>query len=98
MFIFERERDRAEVGKGQREKETQNLKQAPGSELLAQSAHRARTYQPQDPHLSQRRMLNQLSYPGTNSGDIQALAQKMNRKDGDEQKTTYRKHIMVLGR
>ena len=38
MFIFERERetDRAQVGEGQRE-ETQNLKQAPGSELSAQS-------------------------------------------------------------
>ena len=40
MFIFdsggERERDRAQVGEGQRERETQNLKQAPGSELSAQ--------------------------------------------------------------
>ena len=31
LFIFER--DRAQVGEGQGEKETQNLKQAPGSEL-----------------------------------------------------------------
>ena len=37
MFIFETERDRAWVGEGQRERETQNLKQAPGSELSAQS-------------------------------------------------------------
>ena len=39
MFIFEREkeRDRAREEKGQRERETQNLKQAPGSELSAQS-------------------------------------------------------------
>ena len=37
MFIFERERDRAQVGEGQRKRETQNLKQAPGSELSAQS-------------------------------------------------------------
>ena len=39
MFIcFERERqDRVRVGKGQREKETQNTRQAPGSELSAQS-------------------------------------------------------------
>ena len=38
-FILERERegDRVQVGEGQRERETQNLKQAPGSELLAQS-------------------------------------------------------------
>ena len=37
MFIFEREGDRVGMGEGQRERETQNLKQAPGSELLAQS-------------------------------------------------------------
>ena len=39
MFIFEREgeRDRVWAGEEQREKETQNLKQAPGSELSAQS-------------------------------------------------------------
>ena len=37
FIIFERERDRAQPGKGQTERETQNLKQAPGSELSAQS-------------------------------------------------------------
>ena len=43
MFIFERERereterDRAGLREGQRERETQNLKQASGSELSAQS-------------------------------------------------------------
>ena len=40
MFIYferERKRDRAREGKGQREMETQNLKQAPGSKLSAQS-------------------------------------------------------------
>ena len=31
MFIFEGERDRARAGEGQREREMQNLKQAPGS-------------------------------------------------------------------
>ena len=38
MFIFEREkeRDRARAWEGQRERETQNPKQAPGSELSAQ--------------------------------------------------------------
>ena len=36
MFIFERETDIALAGRG-RERETQNLKQAPGSELSAQS-------------------------------------------------------------
>ena len=40
-FIFERERDRerdrAQTGKGKRERATQNPKQAPGSELSAQT-------------------------------------------------------------
>ena len=36
-FIFESERDRVWAGEGQREKETENPKQAPGSELSAQS-------------------------------------------------------------
>ena len=36
----ERERDGVRVGEGQREKETQNPKQAPGSELSAQSLTR----------------------------------------------------------
>ena len=39
MFIFERETE-CEWEEGQREKETQNLKQAPGSELSAQSLTR----------------------------------------------------------
>ena len=34
-FVFER--DRTQAGEGQRARETQNLKQAPGSELAAQS-------------------------------------------------------------
>ena len=38
LFIFER--DRAQMGEGQRERETWNLKQAPGSELSAQSTTR----------------------------------------------------------
>ena len=33
----ERQRDRAQVGEEQRERETQNPKQAPGSELSGQS-------------------------------------------------------------
>ena len=41
MFIFERktetEKKREQAGKGQREGETHNLKQAPGSELAAES-------------------------------------------------------------
>ena len=38
MFIFEREKDRMSVGEAERERKTQNPKQAPGSEL---SKHRA---------------------------------------------------------
>ena len=38
--FWERERDRAWVGEGQRERETPNRKQAPGSELSAQSPTR----------------------------------------------------------
>ena len=37
MFILGRQRDRMQAGEGQREKEKQNLKQAPGSKLSAQS-------------------------------------------------------------
>ena len=37
LFIFETQRDRVLAGEGQRERETQNPKQAPGSELSAQS-------------------------------------------------------------
>ena len=36
LFTFETGRDRAWAGEGQRERETQNPKQAPGSELSAQ--------------------------------------------------------------
>ena len=37
LFIFERQGERERVGEEQRERETQNLKQALGSELSAQS-------------------------------------------------------------
>ena len=37
LFLKERERDRAWAGEEQREREAQNLKLAPGSELSAQS-------------------------------------------------------------
>ena len=48
MFIYfwEEERDRAWAGEGQREGETQNLKQVPGSELSAQSLTRGSNSQP----------------------------------------------------
>ena len=48
MFIFGRETNTHRVGVGvgedQRERETQNLKQAPGSELSAQSPTQAPTH------------------------------------------------------
>ena len=37
MFLFIFERNRAPAGEGQKERVIQNLKQAPGSELSAQS-------------------------------------------------------------
>ena len=37
VYLFLRERDRAGAGEGQRDRESQNPKQAPGSELSAQS-------------------------------------------------------------
>ena len=37
VYLSLRERDRAQVGEGQRKRETQNPKQAPDSELSAQS-------------------------------------------------------------
>ena len=40
VYLFLRETDRAQAGEGQRERETQNPKQAPGSELSAQSPTR----------------------------------------------------------
>ena len=44
MSVFERER--MQVGKGQRERETQNLKQAPGSELSSTECKGAQTHEP----------------------------------------------------
>ena len=37
VYLFLRERERVHTGEGQREKETQNPKQAPGSQLSAQN-------------------------------------------------------------
>ncbi|XP_058593999.1 uncharacterized protein LOC131516681 isoform X2 [Neofelis nebulosa] len=54
-------RDRAQAGEGQRERESQILKQPPGFELSAQC--RARTHEPRDHDLSRSRMLNRLSHP-----------------------------------
>ena len=51
MFIFETES--MSGARGERERETQNLKQAPGSELSTQSPHGAQTHKPQNHDLSQ---------------------------------------------
>ena len=53
LFILGTERDRASTGEGQRERETQNRKQAPGSEPSAQSPMRARTHGPRDRDLAE---------------------------------------------
>ena len=64
FYFWERERDKVWAGKGQRERETQNPKQAPGSELSAQNLTRGsnswtvRSW----PGLS--RTLNRLRHPG----------------------------------
>ena len=65
MFIHfcTTKRERAQAGVQQRERETQNPKQAPGSELSAQSPTRPQTHKPQDHDLSRSRTLNQLSHP-----------------------------------
>ena len=71
LFLTERERqtqtDRAWVGEGQRETETQNPKQAPGSRLRAVSTepnNGARTHRPWDHDMSRSRTLSRLSHPG----------------------------------
>ena len=52
------------VGEGQRARETQNPKQAPGSELSAASLTQGRNPQPWEHDLSWSLMLNWLSHPG----------------------------------
>ena len=63
MFIFGKES--VQVGEGQRKKETKNLKQAPGSELSAQSQRGAQTHDLWGHGLSQSWTLNWLSHSGT---------------------------------
>ena len=66
MFIYfwEREREQAWAGEGQREKETQNPKQAPGSELSAQSPMRGLNSWTIRSWPELKSMLNQLSHVG----------------------------------
>ena len=62
MFTYFWDRDRAWAGEGQRERETQNPKQAPGSELSAKSP--TWVWNPWT-CLSHSWMLHRLSHPGT---------------------------------
>ena len=61
---FETERDRAWMGEGQRVRETQNLKQAPGSELSAQSPTRGLNSRTMRSNLGRSWTLNRLNHPG----------------------------------
>ena len=63
LFIFGTERDRAWTGEGQSERETQNRKQAPGSEPSAQSPTRASNSQTARSWPGWSRMLNRLRHP-----------------------------------
>ena len=67
MFIFERERqrDRAQVREGQREREGQNPKQAPGSELSTDPNAGLEPPNDEIMYLSPSWMLYPLSHPGT---------------------------------
>ena len=66
MFIYflGTERDRAWTGEGQRERETQNRKQAPGSEPSAQSPTRGSNSRSTRSWPGWNRTLNQLRHPG----------------------------------
>ena len=61
VYLFLRQRETEHERGRVRERETQNLKQAPGSELSAQSRRGARTHGPRDHDLSQSRTLNRLT-------------------------------------
>ena len=64
LFIFERETECMKGRGRERETHTQNLKQAPGSELSAQSLTRARTHKWWDRDLSRSLTGNCLRHPG----------------------------------
>ena len=65
IHFWETERDRVQAGEGQRERETQNLKEAPGSELSAQSPTRGSNSRTARSWPGWSRPLNRLSHPGT---------------------------------
>ena len=68
VYLFlretEREREGRREGGAERERETQNLKQAPGSELSAESLMRGLNPRTVDHDLSQSWTLNHLRHPG----------------------------------
>ena len=64
LFIFGTERDRAWTGMGQRERETQNRKQAPASEPSAQSLTRGSNSRTARSWPGWSRTLNRLRHPG----------------------------------
>ena len=73
IYFWETERDRALVGERQRERDTQSLKQAPGSELSAQLFRAqcgAWTHEPWDHDLSRSQTLTWLSHPGAPVYDV----------------------------
>ena len=69
IYLFWRDRDSISGGGAERQRETQNPKQAPDSELSRQ--HRpqrgAQTHEPWDHDLSQSQMPNQLKHPDASS-------------------------------
>ena len=65
VYSFLRDRERQSMsGKGQRERETQNPKQAPGLSCQHIAQRGARTHEPRDHDLGQSQVLNRLSHPG----------------------------------
>ena len=67
MFNFERERQSVSGEGAERERETQNPKQAPGSELSAQNPRRVSNSEWGGPDLSQSQKFNRLSRPGAST-------------------------------
>ena len=63
-FIYFRDRERAWTGEGQKERETQNLKQAPGSEPSVQSPTRGSNSRTTRWWPGWSRTLNRLCHPG----------------------------------
>ena len=64
IYFWDRERQSISGRGAERERETQNLKQAPGSELQHRAWRRARTHVLCDHDVSWSQTLNQLSHPG----------------------------------